>query len=158
MKGLKIIYIAAFLSSCTSKKIDVQNVSGSLISQSKLQQATINKRAERIRRYNDSLNTAKQWKLISGDLYINKDGDIGIIDAKQLIPPEDFITVYQYTFCDQNGTPLNTVIDVKALSFLQAAGGEHTIVIKIISTILLVPAAALIFQSLKKRTSQRSKF
>lgn len=121
MKILPLICFAATLISCTSKKIDVQNASAPE-SLSRSRDVAVNKRAEKIRQYNDSLNAAKQWKLISGDLYISKDGDIGIIDARLLIPPDDFITVYQFTFCDENRTPLNAVIDPKSFKFLAGSG------------------------------------
>lgn len=123
MKILPTVCFAFTLLSCTSKMVTAQNISSQPANQSTSEvDVAVNKKAERIRHYNDSLNTAKQWKLISGDLYISKDGDIGIIDARLLIPPDDFITVYQYTFCDQNRTPLNAVIDVKSFKFLAGSG------------------------------------
>lgn len=79
------------------------------------------KKAAKLIAYNDSLNKTLQWKQVEDDLYINKNGELGIQAFRLLNPPDDGYVYYQTSLRDENKTPINKVVDAK--TFKHIAGG-----------------------------------
>lgn len=72
--------------------------------------------------YNDSLNKSLQWKQVEDDLYINKDGELGIRSFRLLEPPDDGYVYYQTCLRDEKSTPINKVVDAKTYKRIGGGG------------------------------------
>lgn len=72
--------------------------------------------------YNDSLNKSLQWKQVEDDLYINKDGELGIRAFRLLEPPDDGYVYYQTCLRDEKNTPINKVVDAKTYKRIGGGG------------------------------------
>lgn len=123
MKTIFYLFLIAIACSCKSKNSKEGVLPVSSVKSDVVQKTKVEDKIAKTIAYNDSLNKSLQWKQVEDDLYMNKNGELGIRAYRLLDPPDDGYVYYQTCLRDENNTPINKIVDAK--TFKRLGGGGY---------------------------------